>query len=187
MRIIWWITKQNLICLWRLVYKFSVKIIFPFAFLRLMWEDSKKVALRTKWKLIIRKCRLCGEKHKRSNKTGHSWVGKVIPWELCKRLKLDHTTKWYMHKSELILENETHKFLWDFDKETGHLTPARRPVLMLINQTKKKEKKELVVLWILPFQRTKEWKIKESKRIDKYLDFARERGGGNNPLIWRSR
>ena len=24
------------------------------------------------------------------------WVGKVIHWELCKKLKFDHTTKWYI-------------------------------------------------------------------------------------------
>ena len=31
-------------------------------------------------------------------KTKHHWVGKVINWELCKKLKFDHTTKWDMHK-----------------------------------------------------------------------------------------
>ena len=35
------------------------------------------------------------------------WVGKGIHWELCKRLKFDHTTKWFMHQPESILENET--------------------------------------------------------------------------------
>ena len=44
-------------------------------------------------------------------KTRHEWVGKVIHMELCKKLKVDHTTKWYMHKQESVLENETHKIL----------------------------------------------------------------------------
>ena len=43
----------------------------------------------------------------------HDWVGKVIHCELCKKLKFDYTTKWYMHKPESVLENEMHKIIWD--------------------------------------------------------------------------
>ena len=39
------------------------------------------------------------------------WLEKMIGWELGKRLKFDHTKKWYMHKLESFLENETHKIL----------------------------------------------------------------------------
>ena len=46
-----------------------------------------------------------------------------------------------MHKS--VLENETHKILWDFEIETDHLIPARRPDLMIINKRKKKKKKKM--------------------------------------------
>ena len=28
-----------------------------------------------------------------------------------RKIKFDHTTKWYMHKPESVLENETHKNL----------------------------------------------------------------------------
>ena len=66
------------------------------------------------------KCKLCGDKDDRilsefskqaqkEYKTRHDYVGKVIHWELCKKLKFDHSTKWYMHKPESILENETQK------------------------------------------------------------------------------
>ena len=44
-------------------------------------------------------------------KTRHNWVGKVIHWELCKKLKFYFTINWYMHKPESILENETHKII----------------------------------------------------------------------------
>ena len=37
-------------------------------------------------------------------KTRHSWVRKVIHWELYKKLKFDHKTKYYMHKLESIPE-----------------------------------------------------------------------------------
>ena len=43
--------------------------------------------------------------------TGHNWVGKVIDWELCKKLKFDHTNKWYMHNPESFQENEMHRVL----------------------------------------------------------------------------
>ena len=29
---------------------------------------------------------------------------------MCKKLKFEHTNKWYMQKPESVLENETHKF-----------------------------------------------------------------------------
>ena len=41
--------------------------------------------------------------------TRHDWVGKVIHWELCQKLKFDHTNKWYMQNQESTLENETKK------------------------------------------------------------------------------
>ena len=33
----------------------------------------------------------------RKYKTRHDWVDKVIHWELCKKLKFNHTNTWYMH------------------------------------------------------------------------------------------
>ena len=42
-------------------------------------------------------------------KTRHDWVGKVIYKEMWKKSKFDHTTKWYMHKTEPVLENEADK------------------------------------------------------------------------------
>ena len=53
------------------------------------------------------KCSLCGDKDKtvkhiisecskltqKEYKTRYDWVGKVIPWKFCKRLKLDHVDK----------------------------------------------------------------------------------------------
>ena len=73
----------------------------------------------------ISKCRLCGDRDETINhiisvsrklvqkeyKTRHDWMGKVIHWELCKKLKFDHTNKWYMHYPVSVLENNTHKLL----------------------------------------------------------------------------
>ena len=51
-------------------------------------------------------------------KVRHSWVGKEIHWELYKKLKFDHTNKWYIHNPEYVLENDTQKLLWDFEIRT---------------------------------------------------------------------
>ena len=98
-----------------------------------------------------RKCRLCGDRDETINhiisessilaqkeyKTRHKWVGKVIHWEMCKKFKFDHTNKWYMHNPAPVLENDTHKFRWDFDIHTDHLISVRRPDLIIINKKKR--------------------------------------------------
>ena len=42
-----------------------------------------------------------------------------------------------MHNPAPVLENDSHKLLWDFNIQTDHLIPARRPDLILINKKKK--------------------------------------------------
>ena len=56
--------------------------------------------------------------------TWHDCVGKVIHWKMCKKFKIDHTNKWYMHNPAAILENGTLKLRWDFDLQTDHLISA---------------------------------------------------------------
>ena len=73
---------------------------------------------------------------KKKYKNRHNFVGKVIHFELCKRLNFDYTAEWYIHKPESVLENEIHKILWDFEIQTDHLIQARKPDLMLINEKK---------------------------------------------------
>ena len=76
----------------------------------------------------------CSKLAQREYETRHGWLGKDIHWELCKKLNFDPTRKWYMHKPESVLKNETHKILRDFEIQTDHLIPARRPDLVLINK-----------------------------------------------------
>ena len=38
-----------------------------------------------------------------------------------------------MHNPAPVLENDTHKLLWDFDIQTDHLISARRPELIINN------------------------------------------------------
>ena len=82
--------------------------------------------------IIIECCKLAQKEYK----ARHEWVGKVIHWEMCKKFKSDHTNKWFMHNTAPVLENDTYKFLWDFNMQTDYLIPARRPDLIMINQKK---------------------------------------------------
>ena len=41
-----------------------------------------------------------------------------------------------MHNPAPVLENDTHKLLWDFTIQTDHLIPDRRPDLIIINKKK---------------------------------------------------
>ena len=42
-----------------------------------------------------------------------------------------------MHNTAPVLENATHKLLWDFNIQKVHLIPARRPDLITINKKKR--------------------------------------------------
>ena len=42
-----------------------------------------------------------------------------------------------MHNPAPVQENDTHKLLWDFNKQTDHLILARRPDLIIINKKKR--------------------------------------------------
>ena len=50
-----------------------------------------------------------------------------------------------MHNPAPVLENDTHKLLWNFDIHTDHLFSARRLDLMIINK-KKREYAKLSIL-----------------------------------------
>ena len=67
----------------------------------------------------------------------------MIHW--CKKLKFDHTTKWYIHKPESVLVNEIHEILWEFKIRIDHPIPARRPNLVMIIKKKREITEELTL------------------------------------------
>ena len=77
--------------------------------------------------------------------------------------------KRYMHNPAPVLENNSHKLQWDFDIQTDHLIPARRPDLIIIN--KRKEICKIVDFAVPADHRIN---LKESEKKDNYLDLARE-------------
>ena len=74
-----------------------------------------------------------------------------------------------MHNPAPVLENATHKLLWDFNIQTNHLIPVRRPDLIIINKIKRTCK---IVDFAVPVDHR--IKLKECEKKDKYLDLARE-------------
>ena len=65
-----------------------------------------------------------------------------------------------MHKPECIVESETHKIVWDFERQTCHAVPTRRPKL-----------KKLSGFVIPAHHRVK---MKENETINRYFDYAIE-------------
>ena len=76
-----------------------------------------------------------------------------------------------MHNPAPVLENATHKLLWDFNMQTDHLILARRPDLIIM---KKKEKKRTCIIVDFAVPADHRIKLKEWEKRDKYPDLARE-------------
>ena len=74
-----------------------------------------------------------------------------------------------MHSPATVLENDTHKLLWDFNIQTNQLIPARIPDLIII---KKKERIGKDVDFAVPADHR--INLKECVKKDKYLNLARE-------------
>ena len=68
-------------------------------------------------------------------KNKHDWVGKVIHWELFKRLKIDYTNIKYSNQN-LFFENETYKILRNFEIQTDSPIPSKGPDSVLISKKK---------------------------------------------------
>ena len=88
-----------------------------------MWDENINLIISEYCKLAQKEC-----------ETRRDKMGKVIYYEMCQKFQFDHTNKWYMHNPASILENDTHKFLWDLDIQTDHLISDRRPDLIIINK-----------------------------------------------------
>ena len=72
-----------------------------------------------------------------------------------------------MHNAAPVRENDSHKLLWDFNIQTDHLIPARRPDLIIINQKKRKRICKIVDFAVPADHRIK---LKESEKKDQYLN-----------------
>ena len=79
----------------------------------------------------ISECRKLAKNNIRLDMTGSARWSTRRNW---KKFKFDHTNKCYMHNQAPVLENNTHRLLWDFDIHMGHRISARTPDLIKINK-----------------------------------------------------
>ena len=78
-----------------------------------------------------------------------------------------------LFKPESIQVNGMHKILWDFQMQTDHLIPSRRPDFVLINK-KKKRRRERTCQVDFTVPADHRVKIKERKKRVKYLSLTKE-------------
>ena len=91
------------------------------------------------------------------------------PLRIGEKFKFFQMKKWYRHNPESVLEDRTHKLIWDFEIQTDHLILARRLDLII---KKKKKRTCRIVDFALSVDHTV--KLKDSKKKVKYLDFAKK-------------
>ncbi|KAL5258978.1 hypothetical protein ACHWQZ_G009445 [Mnemiopsis leidyi] len=99
---------------------------------------------------------------------GHDKVSAVVEvhWSLCNEYGFDHSSKWYEHRAEKVLENNDVKLLWHFHVQSDHVIEHCRPDLLLV-------KKEAVVIDIAVPGDVR-ISDKEQDKILKYQDLKRE-------------
>ena len=68
----------------------------------------------------------CNKLAQKEYKARHDWICKVIHWEMCRKFQFDHTNKWHMHNPAPVLENDSHKLLWDFNIQNGSPNPDQK-------------------------------------------------------------
>ena len=131
-------------------------------------EQNSKWVLRGKIDETVNRITsgYCNEAEK-NNRTKHNWLGNQIHGELCKRLNFYYTTKYYMLKPELVLENKTHEILLDFEMQTDYLT---QPSVKM----KKITKNELCHLEDIPIAPDHTVKTKDEKKTEKSLELVRK-------------
>ena len=78
-----------------------------FLFITITYNPDTTSTSYGDWDETINHISECRKLAQKAYKTRHDWVGKVMYWELCKKLEFDHTNKCYIHKPEPHLKNET--------------------------------------------------------------------------------
>ena len=79
-----------------------------------------------------------------------------------------------MHNREFVLENETHKTLWDFEIQTDHLISTRQPDEVMIKKKKKKKREKTCRIVDFAVPADYRIKLKEIRKRDMYQDQGRK-------------
>ena len=121
----------------------------------------------------------CDKLAQKEYKSRHDWVRKMIHWELCKRLKFNHNSKWYIHEPESVQENEMPKFSGTLKyKQITQFRPHHETWYQL---TRRKQHAKCIFL----FQWTKKQKdgqiLGSCQRAEEAIE---PEGDGDTTCIW---
>ena len=94
------------------------------------------------------RCAVCAERNGRWFASGekmaqkeykrrHDNVCRIIHWELCGKHNLERAKYWYDHQPAGVIENDSHKILWDFMIQCDHVVEHRKPDIVLVNKEEK--------------------------------------------------
>ena len=102
-------------------------------------------------------------------KRRHDNVAAAVHWCMCRKYLIPCEDRWYQHRADKVAENEDVKLLWDFQVQTDHVIPARRPDILIL---KKKESTAIIIDISVPG----DTRIKDTEeaKILKYQDLRRE-------------
>ena len=96
-------------------------------------------------------------------------MASIVHRNICQHYNLPIHWKPWLHKPEMISENDDVKILWDMEIQTDRIIPGRRPDIVVVNKTKR----EAVIIDIaVPNDRN--CKAKEQEKIEKYQDLRLE-------------
>ena len=68
-------------------------------------------------------------------KRRHDNVPKAVHWKLCEKYGLERGEKWHENTPESVVENERIKIFWDVCIQYDNVIGARRPDIVIINNT----------------------------------------------------
>ena len=129
------------------------------------------------------KCRMCGEADETVShiltacKTlaatqylrRHNEVARAVHWGICKAYDVEVSKSYWKHEPPDVVETQSVKILWDFEIQTDHHIPARRPDIVVRDKSRKKT---TIIDIAVPEDRNIQQKEKE--KIDKYQDLRLE-------------
>ena len=89
---------------------------------------------------------------------------------MCKIYGTEVEEKWYQHRSEVVMENDKHKILWDFTVQVDLEIYRRRPDLIVVQKDKNLCQ---VIDFVCPYNGRVN-RIELEKKIEHYQYLARE-------------
>ena len=141
------------------------------------------VKFRIDHSCVSPKCRMCGDKDETVRhvicecwklagteyKRRHDNVARIIHRTLCIKYGFSTAERWYEYNPEKVLNSREVKILWDFSVQTDHEIEARKPDIIVIDNTSRE-------CHFIEITCPLDWSIleRENFKVDKYQDLKRE-------------